>query len=184
VRNFISVNPSVEVYDGITYTISRPTTTRAERSRAPKWAISSSSISCPARCRAWGSRRTTLTWTARRPLRSSADHAAPGPVEAHLQPGGDVRKIRRLGRVAYNWRSTYFDSTYLFNGVGQPSFRRGYGWLAASLSYDVTPNVTISLEGNNLTRVIRRSYYNNMDTRPHETQIDDRQIIFGVRFKL
>ena len=101
---------------------------------------------------------------------------------------GIYEKYGFSARVAYNWRSTYFQSTFVFNnGVTssvQPVFLHGYGWLNGSLSYDINPRTTISFEGINLTRTTRRWYFNNVPTRPNQVQIDDRQFLFGMRIKL
>lgn len=185
VRNFISVNPSVEVYDGITYTISRPDNNQGGEIKGAEVGYQQFFDFLPGALSGLGL-QANYTYVDSKTTSSIVGQTTPlqGLSKHTYNLVGMYEKYGVSARVAYNWRSTYFDSTYLFNGVGQPSFRRGYGWLAASIGYDVTPRVTISLEGNNLTRVIRRSYYNNIDSRPHETQIDDRQIIFGVRFKL
>ncbi|WP_083671914.1 TonB-dependent receptor [Sphingomonas montana] len=94
-------------------------------------------------------------------------------------------------RVAYNWRSSFYES--LFAGASSsaagstpipagPVIRKAYGWLDASINYDVTPQVTISLEGSNLLRTRRESYY-TVATRFNDQTVDDRQFLAGVRFK-
>ncbi|WP_066588664.1 TonB-dependent receptor [Sphingomonas pruni] len=185
VRNFISIEPSVETYDGITYTISRPANNQGGTIKGLEVGYQQFFDFLPGPLSGLGA-QANFTLVDSSTTSSIIGQTTPlqGLSKYTYNLVGIYEKYGVSARVAYNWRSTYFDSTYLFNGVGQPSYRRGYGWLAASLSYDVTPHVTISLEGNNLTRVIRRSYYNDLDTRPHETQVDDRQIMFGVRFKL
>lgn len=88
-------------------------------------------------------------------------------------------------RVAYNWRSQYFESVFVGGpGVGvNPNYRKGFGWMDASVSYDITPHFTLALEGSNLLRAKRESFY-GQETRRHETEINDRQIMFGFRAKL
>ncbi|EMD84389.1 TonB-dependent receptor [Pacificimonas flava] len=89
-------------------------------------------------------------------------------------------------RVAYNYRSKFLGSLYglpLTDGGSQiiPVYRKGYGWLDASINYDLNENVTLTLEGSNLLRTREFTYFENI-TRPNNISIDDRQIMAGVRF--
>ncbi len=59
---------------------------------------------------------------------------------------------------------------------------RGYGWLDASISYDVTKNITVTVDGQNLLRTQLQQYYQT-ETRPGQFTIDDRQFMVGVRVK-
>ena len=90
-------------------------------------------------------------------------------------------------RVAYNYRSDYLGGVYglpLVGGGNQllPIYTQGYGWLDASINYDLTENFTLTLEGSNLLRRHEFTFY-NVKTRPGTHSIDDRQIMAGVRFK-
>ena len=91
-------------------------------------------------------------------------------------------------RVAYNYRTKYLGSIYglaLPGGASEllPVYTKGYGWLDASINYDITKNVTVTLEGSNLLRRKEFTYY-DVETRPSNYSIDDIQIMAGVRFKL
>lgn len=85
-------------------------------------------------------------------------------------------------RVAYNYRSKFYQGLFTGDGNVGLVYRKGYGWLDASINYDVTPNITLSLEGSNLLRTPEATYYVD-ETRPGQVSIDDRQILAGVRFK-
>lgn len=79
-------------------------------------------------------------------------------------------------RVAYNWRDQFLSGTS--NVVGQgtlPVYTRGYGWLDASLSCKVGPDLTLRLEGSNLLRTTRSAYYGGT-TLSQSAWINDRQI--------
>ena len=111
----------------------------------------------------------------------------PGLSKHSFNVSGLYEKNGLSVRVAYNYRSSYLGSIYglpLPAGGSQllPVYTRGYGWLDASINYDVTKNITVSLEGSNLTRRRELTYY-DVTTRPSNHSIDDRQIMAGVRFK-
>jgi outer membrane receptor protein involved in Fe transport len=59
-------------------------------------------------------------------------------------------------RLAYNWRDDF-----LSGGGGNPRYTEAYGQFDASVSYDVTDNLTLSLEGLNITEETTRSYGRN-----------------------
>ncbi len=86
-------------------------------------------------------------------------------------------------RVAYNYRSTYYSGlAYLNGGLGVASnFRKGYGWLDASASIDVTSQVALTFEGSNLTRTKSVTYFGN-PLQPNGRSYDDRQFTVGARF--
>lgn len=94
-------------------------------------------------------------------------------------------------KVAYNYRSSFLSSilagaytppggtttSYIF-----PVMTKGYGWLDASINYDINKHVTITLDGQNLLRTQIQQYY-QVTTRPGQFTIDDRQFMAGVRVK-
>ncbi|UIJ47304.1 TonB-dependent receptor [Sphingomonas cannabina] len=86
-------------------------------------------------------------------------------------------------RVAYNWRSAFVNTTGGGGAGNLPIYSNAQPQLDASLNYDVTPNVTLTLEGQNLTRPDRIDYYGYM-YRPKAVLIQDRRIQVGVRFRL
>ncbi|MDF3012738.1 MAG: hypothetical protein K0Q78_942 [Cellvibrio sp.] len=59
-------------------------------------------------------------------------------------------------RLAYNWRDDF-----LSGGGGNPRYTEAYGQFDASVSYDVTDNLTLSLEGLNITEETTRTYGRN-----------------------
>lgn len=85
-------------------------------------------------------------------------------------------------RVAYNYRSSFYTSLYTGLGAVAPVYTQGYGWLDASFSYDLTKNLTLTLEGTNLLRTQIVNYYSRI-TLPNSYEIDDRQVLAGIRFR-
>lgn len=85
-------------------------------------------------------------------------------------------------RAAYNWRDDYLD-TITGNGTGAiPIYYKAYGQIDASLSYDVTPNISLVLDVVNL-RNARKIQYQNVPEHPREYQLDDRRIGFSIRIR-
>lgn len=85
-------------------------------------------------------------------------------------------------RLAYNWRSQFYESIFVGTGSlgANPVYRHAYGWLDASVVYDVNHTVALTVEGANLLRTKRQGFY-SVETRPNDRTIDDRQILAGVR---
>jgi TonB-dependent receptor len=87
-------------------------------------------------------------------------------------------------RVAYNFRSKFLSGVFAGGTLGTlPVYRKGYGWLDASLNIDVTRQFSLTFEGTNLLRTREHQFYDVL-TRPGNFSIDDRQFLVGVRFKL
>ena len=87
-------------------------------------------------------------------------------------------------RVAWNWRDKYLSSIANVVGIGAlPVYTKDYGWLDASLSYHFDDDVTLTLEGGNLLNTVRQSYY-GVETRPHSSWRNDRQIGMLVTARL
>ncbi len=90
-------------------------------------------------------------------------------------------------RVAYNYRSDFLGSIYGLPLVPTgnqllPVYTKGYGWLDASINYDITQNFTLTLEGSNLLRRKEITFY-DQETLRGTYSYDDRQFMAGVRFK-
>lgn len=87
-------------------------------------------------------------------------------------------------RLAYNWRDKFLSGVGNYVGVGAvPIYTRAYGWLDASFGYHIDKNITLTLEGSNLLRTVRTSYY-GVESRPYSAWINDRQISLGMSLKL
>jgi TonB-dependent receptor len=87
-------------------------------------------------------------------------------------------------RVAYNYRSKYLSGVFAGGTLGTlPVYRKGYGWLDASLNVDITRQLSVTLEASNILRTRENQFYDAL-TRPGNQSIDDRQFLAGIRFKL
>ncbi len=88
---------------------------------------------------------------------------------------GIYEKGKLSARVAYNWRSKFLLTTS-GNGSGNlPVFEKPFGQLDASVTFDVTPHFSLTLQGVNLTSTMTSTYY-GIETRPRDAIVNDRQI--------
>lgn len=87
-------------------------------------------------------------------------------------------------RLAYNWRSSFYSGTTSVVGLGAfQATTRAYGWLDASLRWQVTDRLTWSLDAGNLRSTLRRSYF-GVETRPQFAWVNDRQIGTSLSLRL
>jgi iron complex outermembrane receptor protein len=89
-------------------------------------------------------------------------------------------------RLAYNWRSQFY--TTIYNGSNaqlsaNPIYTKDYGWLDASLEYDVSSWLALYAQGTNLLRTRITEFY-GVPTLLQQQTIDDRQATLGFRVKL
>jgi iron complex outermembrane recepter protein len=88
---------------------------------------------------------------------------------------GIYERGKLSARVAYNWRSKFLLTTS-GNGSGNlPVIEKAFGQLDASITYDVTPHFSLTLQGVNLANTVTSTYY-GIDTRPRDSIVNDRQI--------
>lgn len=86
-------------------------------------------------------------------------------------------------RVAYNWRDDYLQGTRNTGTGNLPIFGKAYGVLDASISYDVTPNIAITLDAQNILNSAFRTYQLE-HARLRDYQIDDRRFTARLRIRL
>ncbi len=83
-------------------------------------------------------------------------------------------------RAAYNWRDKFL------NGIGgqgpNPNYTEAYGQLDVNISYAVTEQLSLSLEGINLTDETMRTYARHSNMLRYATQTGPRYM-FGVRYR-
>lgn len=85
-------------------------------------------------------------------------------------------------RIAYNWRSKYLDSITETGAETLPIYFKSYGVIDASITYDVTKNISITLDGQNLNDAVNYSYQG--EPRLYRNyQINDRRLSGRVRIR-
>jgi TonB-dependent receptor len=86
-------------------------------------------------------------------------------------------------RVAYNWRGKYLQGTSNTGTQNLPIFGDSIGFLDASVTYDVTRNFAITLDGQNLLDTVTKTYQ-IFSNRPRDYQINDRRVSIRARVRL
>ena len=95
---------------------------------------------------------------------------------------GMYEKYGFSARLAYNWRSKYTD----FFAVGIPggfNETSPVAFLDFSASYDVTPQITVSVDATNLLNETYRDLFGEFPITPRDTRQYDRTFSTGVRFR-
>ncbi len=84
-------------------------------------------------------------------------------------------------RVAYNWRDKFLSGINR-QGSRNPEFTAPFGQLDATLSYEITPQIAVTLEGINLTKESVRTYARDEKQLWYAQELD-RRFLLGARFK-
>lgn len=86
-------------------------------------------------------------------------------------------------RVAYNWRSRYHSGVSNIVGLGAfPIYTQAYGWLDASYTHRFSRQLSLTVEGHNLLKTVRRSYYGTA-TRPQSIWTNDLQLAVSLNWR-
>jgi len=85
-------------------------------------------------------------------------------------------------RLAYNWRSKYVDS-YAANVPGGLIEAAPVAFLDFSASYDITPQITITVDATNLLNETYHDSFGGYAATPRDTRLYDRTFGAGVRFR-
>lgn len=78
-------------------------------------------------------------------------------------------------RLAYNWRSTFVETTAGVGTGNLPLFDKPYGQLDGSINYEVTPHFSIGADARNINNALKQSYF-GITTEPRTATIADRRI--------
>lgn len=92
---------------------------------------------------------------------------------------GYYEKYGLSARVAYNWRSSFYD---VQTGFQEGEIKEAYSQLDASLSYDFTPKFSINFEGINLLNDPERSFQ-ELRERITNYAVNDRRFLIGLRWR-
>ena len=85
-------------------------------------------------------------------------------------------------RVSYNWRDKYLTETNRGGNDRNPVFVAPFGTVDMSVTYDITPNVTISLQGVNMTNEDVRTYGRDKEQLWFAQELDARYYL-GASFR-
>ena len=84
-------------------------------------------------------------------------------------------------RLAYNWRDRFLSGINR-QGSRNPEFTKPFGQLDLNVSYDITPQFAVSLEGINLTQESVRTYARDKSELWFAQELD-RRFLLGARFR-
>lgn len=86
-------------------------------------------------------------------------------------------------RLAYNWRDKFVTGVSSFVGVGLlPQFIRSYGDLDASVNYDITKHLELTLQAVNLTNTLRYQYWASPED-PSNLYLDGAVFMASVTYR-
>jgi TonB-dependent receptor len=185
VDGFVTTVSNPEVYDGAVYQVRRPQNTNAADIKGielgyqqffdylPGWM---SGLGLQLNYTYIDSRTPSTILGGDVPLMNLSRHSA--------NIVGMYERGKISARVAYNWRDRFLSEIQNIVGVGAlPVYTDAYGWLDASLTYRLDDKTSIAIEGSNLLKTMRTSYY-GVATRPQSAWLNDRQvsIIATIRF--
>ncbi|WP_027328485.1 TonB-dependent receptor [Marinimicrobium agarilyticum] len=113
------------------------------------------------------------------PLNGNSEHQA----NLILWYQGD----RLSSRIAYNWRSEIFQGQVGLNTNEAPislgNWSEAAGYLDASVNYDITDNISVYLQGTNLTETDYRNYA-QFESQFRSISVQERRIAIGLRARL
>lgn len=113
------------------------------------------------------------------PLQSNSEHQ----YNAILWYQGD----KLSSRIAYNWRSDIYQGRVGLNtneaAISLGNWTEPAGYLDASINYDLIDNVTVYLQGTNLTETNYRNYA-QFENQFHSLSVQERRVALGVRVRL
>ncbi|WP_342659224.1 TonB-dependent receptor (plasmid) [Sphingomonas sp. NY01] len=184
VNGFIQNSNAVEVYNGVNYLVSRPRNGRNGRIKGVEVGVQQFFEFLPSPLDGLGI-QANYTYV---------DSKAPSSIVGQTVPLENLSKnsynlvgiYEKYGvslRVAYNWRSAFVNTTGGGGAGNLPIYTNAQPQLDASLNYDVTSKITLTLDAQNLTRPDRIDYY-GFSYRPKADLIQDRRVAFGMRFRL
>jgi len=191
VTGFIQTTSSQVTISGTTYSLSTPTNGDNGRIQGLEFGYQAFFNKLPGLLRGLGLETNVTIVNSSSP--SPLGGGRRGPLEGLSKQSANIVGMYDLGdfsaRLAYNWRSDYAIGSRLSypsnDGVTAmtPVTMKGYGMVDAYFSYALTPKIKLAIEGNNLTRTVRRSVYSDYAL-PRGTYADDRRFAISVRAEL
>lgn len=184
VDGFITSASAPEVYDGVTYQVTRPQNGNQARIKGLELGYQQFFDFLPGAWRGLGT-QINATWVDS--STASPVLGASVPLQNLSRRSANAVLMYERGpwsaRAAVNWRSSFVSDISNIVGVGAlPLTTQGYAWVDAALRYEVSQRLTLALEGNNLTNTVRRNYY-GAPQRQQSSFMNDRQVAVSAAFR-
>ncbi len=185
VVGFVATASRPEVYDGVSYQVSRPYNSDPARVRGLELAWQRFFVDGPDAWRGLGLQANYTLVDSVTPDRRLGQEVPLQNLSRHsLNLIGSYERGPWRARLAWNWRSRFLSGTAGVVGLGTlPIYTRPYGWLDGAIGWHLTDRVSITLEGGNLLGTLRRTDY-GAATRPQGAWVNDRQWALGLSVRL
>lgn len=112
-----------------------------------------------------------------------ANKAFPGLSKLSYNIVGLYEKNGWSARLAYNWRSK-FVAQYNYANSGLDLTVAPISTLDGSLSYRITPNLSLTLDGNNLLDFKYKDYFSDPSVYPRDLRRNERRVGVGINWKM
>ena len=192
ITNRIVNGVDAETINGIIYNISRPRNVGSATLQGVELSAQTYFDALPGALSGFGVfgnytlAKSTIN-TAGDPLRG---YELQGVSKNSFNAGLLYEKYRLSGRLAYTYRSRYYDedrsgvgvSLHSPNGPIFLNYVRPNGRLDFALNYAVTSYVSVGIDGTNLTKAHYQSYY-NLALNPRDNRYDDTSYAINVRLR-
>ena len=180
-----------ETWNGLTYLVSRPYALNKARIKGGEIGYQQFFDFLPAPLDGFGAQLNFTYVDSNTPLvlpSSSVPAGISGPIASLSRDSYNLILMYEKGifsaRIAYNYRSKFFNSYSGFVGIGEvPQFTKGYGELDGSLNFAITKNITLNFQGQNLTNTLRETYWTSLN-RPSNYYLDGINLMASVTFRL
>ena len=184
VDGFVTTVSGPETHDGAVYLVSRPRNGAAARIAGAEAGYQQFFDALPGWMRGLGVQANVTYVHSAVPDGAGGDQPLPNLSRRSANLVGLYEGGKVSARVAYNWRDKFLSGYTSVVGIGAlPTYMRGYGWLDASATCRLSDRISVSLEGTNLLRTVRTTYF-GVATRPQSAWINDRQIGVAVNMRL
>jgi len=184
VDGFIVSSAATESYDGQDYLITRPRNANPATIKGYEFGYTQFFDFLPEAFKGFGAQANYTYIDSQTPNATlAANTPLPNMSKNSFNLIGMYETKKFSARVAYNWRDKFLSGQANIANVGRiPFYTKAYGWMDASLTYHVTDKLTLTLEGTNLLKTKRLSYY-GVESLPQNIYINDRQVGVSATYR-
>ncbi|MDR1011758.1 MAG: TonB-dependent receptor [Opitutaceae bacterium] len=190
VDDYISSTRTAEIYDGHTYTISRPENVGNGRVKGfeiggqmfldflPGWL---SGFGAQANYTYVDSAVDNVQFPYKVPLTNLSENSF------NLILMYEYKKFS--ARVAYNWRDKFYVGSFSYLNLNTntttlyPQYMADYGWLDASVGYSFNKRIRLSIDGTNLLNTVRTKYV-GLEHLKNNAWVNDVQFVASLTIRL
>lgn len=183
VDGFIISSAATETYDGQAYLITRPRNANPATIRGVEVGYSQFFDFLPEAWRGFGVQANFTYLDSETPNATlGINTPLPNLSRTSYNVIGMYETKKLSVRVAYNWRDKFLSGQANIANVGRiPFYTKAYGWLDASVNYRFNERFSVGVEGTNLLKTERASYY-GVENRPQNFFVNDRQFALTATY--